>query len=421
MRYREHGVASLESVLDRNKGLGPGFDFVRIALSLAVAADHSFRLTNNEWILSTPLWFGEYCLVPMFFALSGFLISGSAMRLSLGNFLINRGLRIVPALAVDVVICAIIIGPLVTTYTMGTYFSDARFYTYFLNIVGYIHYLLPGVFETHPNPRVNVSLWTVCYEIICYIFMATLIFKRWIRKPAYVFSGIMAILIFGMVFERQMPSWNLPGPVAMALNYVFVVRGSQQLLAFLMGVLLYQLRGSIPYSKGLFFVCCAISVVGMFYLNMDDVDRVDSRFVFLPALVYITVFLGLTRIPIPQFLHRGDYSYGIYLYHCPIIQVVIGIIPAIALFPGYGALVVDLIVFPAVFGIAFCSWHFIEKPILKLRKKFSFVARVRGVATEKELSVAPLEVTAADTGTGSAGASYPAPGDGQPAMGSTRP
>jgi peptidoglycan/LPS O-acetylase OafA/YrhL len=34
---------------------------------------------------------------------------------------------------------------------------------------------------------------------------------------------------------------------------------------------------------------------------------------------------------------------------------------------------------PAVFALACFSWHCVEKPILSLRKKFSFVARARGV------------------------------------------
>ncbi|MGO7338439.1 hypothetical protein AB9E32_34680, partial [Rhizobium leguminosarum] len=69
----------------------------------------SFLLTdNNDFIRGSVFWFTEYSLVPMFFSLSGFLIAGSAQRLSLRNFLINRGLRIVPALAFDIVFCSLI-------------------------------------------------------------------------------------------------------------------------------------------------------------------------------------------------------------------------------------------------------------------------------------------------------------------------
>src|ERR1051325_6675481 len=94
---------SIGNILERHRGIGPGFDFLRVFLAICIVFVHALLATGmRPWFDQSPLWFMEYALVPMFFALSGFLITGSAMRLSLGNFLINRGLRIVPALAVDI-------------------------------------------------------------------------------------------------------------------------------------------------------------------------------------------------------------------------------------------------------------------------------------------------------------------------------
>jgi peptidoglycan/LPS O-acetylase OafA/YrhL len=105
--------------------------------------------------------------------------------------------------------------------------------------------------------------------------------------------------------------------------------------------------------------------------------KVPSRLILLPALTYITVFVGLSNIPIPRFLKRGDYSYGIYLYHDPILQSVISIFPAICMTPRLGVIFTFACGFPFVFLMASFSWHFIEKPILALRRKFSFVAKTR--------------------------------------------
>ncbi len=102
-------MQTLGSLLDRNKGLGPGFDFLRIFLALAIVAWHSRNVvywTSDTLTTETPFWFGEYCLVPIFFALSGFLVAGSGMRLTLANFLVNRGLRILPALALEILFSA---------------------------------------------------------------------------------------------------------------------------------------------------------------------------------------------------------------------------------------------------------------------------------------------------------------------------
>lgn len=50
---------------------------------------------------------------------------------------------------------------------------------------------------------------------------------------------------------------------------------------------------------------------------------------------------------------------------------------------------------PLVALLAAFSWHFIEKRIIALRKKFSFVARVRGVVDTTTPSLA-APVTAQD-------------------------
>ena len=229
-------MKSFESVLSRYNGIGPGFDFLRIGLAISIVLTHAALLTERTWLRDTPLWFVEYALVPMFFALSGFLVAGSAMRLSLKNFLINRGLRIIPALAVDVVVCALIIGPLMTTVPLAQYFTDKDFFKYFLNITGWIHYDLPGVFKDHFNTRVNGALWTVPYEIFCYMIMSVLIFSRWITRPWFVVVLTIGFFVFGVVIQYTTPSdREAQSLFDFALRGFFVSRGAQLLLAFLLG------------------------------------------------------------------------------------------------------------------------------------------------------------------------------------------
>ena len=80
-------MQSVGHVLDRYKGFGPGFDFLRLCLALAVLWFHSFVILGTmTQIEATPLWYCIYMIMPMFFALSGFLVAGSALRLRLGTF-----------------------------------------------------------------------------------------------------------------------------------------------------------------------------------------------------------------------------------------------------------------------------------------------------------------------------------------------
>ena len=380
------------TVLNDHKGLGPGFDFLRVFLALAIVLTHSWMLTGNLWLYGTPLWFTEYALVPMFFALSGFLVSGSAMRLSLGNFLINRGLRIVPALAVDIAVCALVIGPIVTTVALKSYFTHPDFFSYFLNITGYIHYSLPGVFKDHLNTRVNGALWTVPYEIFCYVIMSFLMVTKFVKRPLLIATLTIVILLIGLVAQSTAILAPLPTIIQKVVKFFFVSRGAQLFVAFLLGILAYQLKDRIPYSWKIFAGCVAICALAAIFLKSGETELVRSRFVLIPALTYITVFIGLTPVPIPKFFKSGDYSYGIYLYHDPFLQCVINVFPRLSLIPGFGALFTFLVGIPVVILFATGSWHWIEKPILGLRKKFSFVARVRGVADVPTDSVAaPLE------------------------------
>ena len=65
-------------------------------------------------------------IVPMFFALSGFLVAGSFERSkTLITFLGLRVFRIVPALSVEVFLSAIILGSFFTTNDLRNYLSDA--------------------------------------------------------------------------------------------------------------------------------------------------------------------------------------------------------------------------------------------------------------------------------------------------------
>jgi len=386
-------LQTIDDRLQIYKGIGPGFDFLRIGLAVSIVAFHCILQLGHFGVDRTPLWFAEYALVPMFFALSGFLVTGSAMRLSLKNFLINRGLRILPALAVDVVVCALVIGPLMTTLPLAQYFSGADFFKYFLNVTGYIHYALPGVFKDHINYRVNGALWTVPYEMFCYCLMSLLIISRWVRRPMGVVAFI-AVLMAAKVAVIHL-GHLLPNNADAALSFIFDSKGTRLLVTFLLGILVFQMKHRIPYSWPLFAGCCLVCAVAAFGHDRTHLTSlISDDYSLLPLLVYITCFLGVTPIPVPKFVHSGDYSYGIYLYHDPFLQVIISLFPALVFRPIIGVPALFLLGMPVVAVVATCSWHFVEKPILGLRKRFSFVARMRGVASQTDVSVAPPLVTA---------------------------
>jgi peptidoglycan/LPS O-acetylase OafA/YrhL len=242
-------MQTLGSALDEQKGFAQGFDFLRILLATSIIGWHTAKLSGHvEMARASVFWFSEYMLVPMFFALSGFLVAGSSVRLSTKNFLLNRAARILPALVADIVFAALLIGPLVTTLPAKQYFADATFFTYFLNITGWMQYFLPGVFENNPLPEVNGALWTVPFEIGCYVMLAGLMASGAIKRPRLVLLFTYAVLMVGIPLSfatSHLVSDHVSLLENLAMN-LFLFKGSLLLPSFLIGIVLYQLRHHIP-------------------------------------------------------------------------------------------------------------------------------------------------------------------------------
>jgi peptidoglycan/LPS O-acetylase OafA/YrhL len=115
--------------------------------------------------------------VQVFFAISGYLICGSALKGKFLEFLIARCLRIYPALVVVIFSTCFFIGPLVSDLKTIDYFSAAESWKYFLknrSMIFGARFDLPGVFLSSPlTGMVNGSLWTLPYELRMYcIFLS---------------------------------------------------------------------------------------------------------------------------------------------------------------------------------------------------------------------------------------------------------
>jgi peptidoglycan/LPS O-acetylase OafA/YrhL len=357
-------VLTIGQRLDAVHGFGPGFDILRIVLAVSVVAIHVPIITGTPSVLDT-IWMFRVSILPMFFALSGFLIAGSAQRLAFTPFILNRAFRILPALAVEICLSALILGPLVTQLHLSDYFLDHQFFRYFRNIIGLIQYQLPGVFlSNHYAGIVNGSLWTVPHEMFCYVVMSAIILLGLLQKPFLVLSITIAVILLGIALQTTAPH---PNGILSSLTYSFVERGAARLVpAFLAGLLLYQFRFSVPLNWPIAAACFAVCVLIQIIGRPEWENLILVQALTTVALAYMTVFAGLFGAPKISVIKDGDYSYGIYLYSGPIQQTLIWMLPGMR-DNGFNFIVSLLLT--AMFA-AF-SWHFIEKPALRFRKSFS--------------------------------------------------
>jgi peptidoglycan/LPS O-acetylase OafA/YrhL len=242
-----------------------------------------------------------------------------------------------------------------------------------------MHYSLPGVFENNPSPEVNGALWTVPFEISCYVILIGLMITGAIKRPRLVPLFTYAVLTVGIPL-RLMTSHlasDHPSFVEKLAMDLFLHRGSLLWPSFLIGIVLYQLRYYVPFSKtaAIGVVCTAI-LVSVFGDPTVLFSNPSVHAITLPFLAYLTVMIGLSRMPRLPGFGTGDYSYGLYLYHVPFLQLLIHYFPQAwsgewwwtLFFAGY----------PVALTAAVISWHLFEYPVLKLRNSFVVKHRPEG-------------------------------------------
>ncbi len=357
--------ATVGSLLGQTRGIGPAFDYMRLALALLIFNSHASAIIHGRppedlataaavpTALAWESWRGPIylALVPVFFAISGFLVTSSAFRLRKPRtFLVFRALRILPALTLETVLSALVIGPLLTTLPLRDYFGDPGFYRYFLNLTGFITFHLPGLFATNPVPGVvNNSLWTLPAELCAYIATGALmigsaLYDRRLFTALFV-AGTAILFATLRIDEAQMVFANLP-PVVIAYF-------------FFCGAFLYHWRDRLSLTLPL-LVAAGVAAYVLLYL----------RFTILVAplvLTYFTVAIGMVWVPDLPLIGRGDYSYGIYLYGFPISQALVAAWPRFTGHPlafRFAALGITL-------ALAVASWHLLEKPALSLKRRFA--------------------------------------------------
>jgi len=341
---------TLQSQLNAARNRPTGFDYLRLTLALSIVVWHSVTICYGP-SAEAYFWVGPprpviASLLPSFFALSGFLVAGSLERNNISEFLTLRVTRIFPALAVEVLVSAIAIGPLLTTVAWREYFFSNEFFLYFLNLFGDIHYFLPGLFTDNPTPNyVNAQLWTVPVELYCYAVLTAGSILGIIKIKNGLFVGSLCIVVM-LTIGPQVGLTELPsfGP-----DTVFLT------LSFLFGVSLYLMRSQIAYSRFLFLLS----------LSMYAALCMNRNFIYLSVLplTYAIIFLGLQNPPKIMLLRGADYSYGIYLYGFPLQQTVS------YLFPSHRFWYVNALSGVALaLVLAYLSWTFVESTVISHRK-----------------------------------------------------
>lgn len=340
-------------------GATSGFDYLRLGLALAIVGLHSVAITTGDDLF---IWQGPWrplaaCLVPLFFAISGFLVADSYARSSsLTHFCVYRLVRIIPALSIEVMLTALVLGAVFTSMPVAAYFSNGALWSYLLNILGLVQHELPGVYHSNPLPgQVNVQLWTIPYELACY-FALPVVALLGLRLPRYRAEALLGFAILVTLYlsvdmGRYLTSWI---DIRQACTITIP--------SFLWGAVLYVWRDRVPLGAGYLFAAAVIMAVALADYN--------TAMLATPFVAYTAVSLGLCNPRRVWLVRSGDYSYGVYLAGFPLQQAVMALWPA---YPYWWANL--LFSLPLVGAYAFFSWHCIEKYPLKYKASLASALR----------------------------------------------
>jgi peptidoglycan/LPS O-acetylase OafA/YrhL len=330
------------------------FDAVRFIAAAAVIYGHAHPLTRTP---DAAFWgnSAQSFAVKVFFVISGFLITASWLAdPNPFRYFSKRALRIFPALAVVVALSALVLGPLVTTLPLSSYFANARVEAYFGNIALRPSYDLPGVFDRLPYPgAVNGSLWSLPAEFAMYLVLplvcalgAKLRF-RWL--PALATVGLCAWSLY----------WNRAG----IPHRTVVIYGTSLASAldagpyFLLGAS-YQIYGLRRFLSPV--VALGLLGIGVFLQPSTALAMELGLYLLAPYAI-----LSFALSPAPVFSRAGrwgDFSYGLYLYGFPLQQTFNFLWPH-PMTSLQNAAVAGL----AALLFAVLSWHLVEKRMLAMK------------------------------------------------------
>lgn len=333
----------------RWRALGETFDPRRNALNLIRLVLAAIVIVGHSWTLGgyfTDPRFAGMTLggwsVGGFFAISGWLIMGSRLASRPREFYLRRGLRILPGLVVCLLLVAFAFAPLAALVGPGHYeFGDGlEAITDPLFLLGQ-RTTVGDTLATTPFPDAWAgSLWSLAYEMVCYVLVGALVSVTPRRHlPTVTFAAWLL-----MVCLAQM----VGGSIVVMVG-VF----------FFSGALLYLGREFVPSSPLLAAGLAALTVAAV-------IESVPGHVVLAgPAVAYLMIWVGAVMPGrVAGVGRRHDISYGVYIYGFPMAQL-LAVVGAHEL----GMLAYVVLTFAGTVPLAVGSWFLVERPAMRLRRR----------------------------------------------------
>lgn len=324
------------------------FDTIRLFAALMVFHSQSFAIAGwpEPWLPGNT--FGGAAVV-VFFVVSGFWVSRSALDRGAVSYAVARFLRIVPGLFVCLLV-TIVLCSLASSIPINQYYREPGTWHWLTNAAPFWRPMtgeIPGVFEDGAVHNPNGSLWTLRYEVFFYVILAcaAAFGSKGVRLTAAGFA-MFAIAMF--LRPDQKGGFN----VTDFLEFQWVATFGT---AFFLGVALNWA------SDRQMLLIAAISAFWMLLARHDP-----TLGALLSIFLYGSIAIWMGRnLDLDSAVSRGrDLSYGVYIYAFPCEQLAVRAFPPTSTLSYLGYYLVALV---ATLALAWLSWFLVEKPALRLK------------------------------------------------------
>ncbi|GAB3048439.1 acyltransferase [Intrasporangium mesophilum] len=364
------------SLADRLDLRANSLNAIRLFLATLVIVSHTFPISGHG---PDPQWGGiglGTLAVGGFFAISGYLITASRLKTGLAGYAWRRFLRIFPGFWVCLLFTAFVAARVGGWARSGWTVSNALDYVLTYADTSSPTELDPATLAGAPYAAWNGSLWTLRYELLCYVLIGlvlclSILWRRWIVAAAFVLATAASAYLHVVG-----PHSGIPFEVTLLVPY------------FLAGVLLLRFADRVPLvAAGA--VACVVVLVAAGLLGQGEV-------LFPLPLAYLLLWVGATAPRgIQRIGSRNDVSYGMYLYAFPVQQLLV-VAGLARLSPGLFASASILCTVP----LAVASWFAVERPAM--RAKYLPAQWLRRATSRHEMGAKPKRQSVGEDRTGPA-------------------
>jgi peptidoglycan/LPS O-acetylase OafA/YrhL len=264
------------------------------------------------------------------------------------GFVTARLMRIFPALIATALVLALVLGPILAGRNPVDYASSRDTISYVLRTVLLLDgtAALPGAFDHQPAPETTITVWTLKYELACYLGllglgMLGLACRRWVAATLAV-SGLGLALLLSL----------RPDIAALHTGIHHTVRFAA---CFWLGMAAWRFRDVLPVD---WRIAGALGIVALACMRTPLSDAL----IYL-AEVYGALVIALMQLPLAASRFEVDLSYGLYLYGYPVEQTLMRYLPDVS------APLLATVALLVTAVIAFASWRYVEHPAIRIRSE----------------------------------------------------